>query len=125
MVLKQKQETGSMKKKNLRFGASLVPRPSPSFPSLAEGYCNASDWKLGKSLGTRLAGQVLQLGLCVEAGMFTCQNWQPFFYQIWWIVTCQFWFDSKIGTKCISVLQSDSCAVSANCGTKYNVHQCW
>ena len=33
---------------------SLVPRPPPSFPSLAVLYRTASDGKLGGGLGTRL-----------------------------------------------------------------------
>ena len=34
---------------HIQYGTSLVPRPSPSFPSLA-----TSDGKLGGGLGTRL-----------------------------------------------------------------------
>ena len=36
-----------------QYSISLVPRPSPSFPSLAV-YHIASDGKLGEGLGTRL-----------------------------------------------------------------------
>ena len=40
----------------------------------------------------------------LKSGIFECQNWhilETVFYHLWWIVTCQLWFDSKIGTKCI------------------------
>ena len=43
--------------KKKRYQCSLVPRPLPSFLSLAvrlSGNCTASDWKLGESLRTRL-----------------------------------------------------------------------
>ena len=42
--------------------------------------------------------------LYLVSGMFAHQNWhilETVCYHSWWIVTCKFWFDSKIGTKCI------------------------
>ena len=41
-----------MKRMHLQCGASLVPKPSPSFRLLA--VVTASDWKLGEGLGMRL-----------------------------------------------------------------------
>ena len=46
---------------NMRYSASLVPRPLPSFPLLAR---TASDGKLGGGLGTRLALRCCELNPC-------------------------------------------------------------
>ena len=58
--------------------------------------------------------------------MQVCLHWQileTIFYYLWSIVTCQFWFGSKIGKKYIPVLQSDPFTIII-C-TKYNVYQSW
>ena len=53
--------------------ASLVPRPSPSFPSLAVRlYRTASDGKLGEGLGTRLGWSIF----CSSA-QYLHPSWQP------------------------------------------------